>query len=81
MDCIIVDFSILLSPVFQTPVLWFSTPRIAPIDAASLDRVYQALVPRDSKESLQRVGILGGISIAVRLGHQPVFAVTLIVCP
>jgi ubiquitin-like-conjugating enzyme ATG10 len=62
---VIVAFSILLSPTYQVPVLWF-TPDQFPLHGPwDLDTVYQYLVPHHYHTGLRQVGILGGISMAV----------------
>ncbi|ETI29174.1 hypothetical protein G647_01627 [Cladophialophora carrionii CBS 160.54] len=66
--CLIVDFSVILSPTYCVPVLWFSChhgPEKRPI---TLDQIYEQLVPQPSSAPLRGVGVLGGISMA----HHPV---------
>lgn len=62
---LVVDFSIILSPTYQVPVLWF-TPGQRLLDRPwSLDTVYKHLVPNFQQDQLRQVGVLGGISMAV----------------
>jgi ubiquitin-like-conjugating enzyme ATG10 len=62
---VIVDFSIVLSPTYQVPVLWF-TPCQLPLHGPwGLDAVYHYLVPSIQQAGVRQVGILGGISMAV----------------
>lgn len=63
------DFSIVLSPTYQVPVLWFiliDLPRNGP---QGIDAVYHYLVPTASKAQVKDFGVVGGISIAVRTPH------------
>ena len=64
-----VEYSILLSPTYQVPVLYFSLidrrtgiPRPA---AGGLDAVYDQFVPAQFRTGLRDVGVLGGISVGV----------------
>lgn len=62
---ITVDFSIIMSPTYQVPVLWFvftSLPRAGP---QGINAVYQYLVPIAFEAQVEDVGVMGGISIAV----------------
>src|ERR1700733_2207549 len=64
-ESIVVDFSILLSPTYQVPVLWFTIHEVPLHGPSGLDAVYQYLVPDLQKSGIRQVGILGGISMAV----------------
>ncbi|EXJ65246.1 hypothetical protein A1O7_01587 [Cladophialophora yegresii CBS 114405] len=66
--CLIVDFSIILSPTYCVPVLWFSCRHGLEKRPIALDQVYEQLVPQPSCAPLRGVGVLGGISVA----HHPV---------
>ena len=62
---ITVDFSIIMSPTYQVPVLWFiftGLPRAGP---QGINGVYQYLVPIAFKAQVEDMGVMGGISIAV----------------
>ncbi|KAK5951699.1 hypothetical protein OHC33_007378 [Knufia fluminis] len=61
---ITIDFSIVLSPTYQVPVLWFSFSSQAPTSATALDQVYAVIVSPTSRDGLRQIGVLGGISIA-----------------
>ncbi|KIW72144.1 hypothetical protein PV04_00363 [Phialophora macrospora] len=67
-DCLIVEFSIILSPTYCVPALWFSCQSVPHRQPITLDRIYEQLVPQPSSASLRSVGVLGGISMA----HHPV---------
>jgi hypothetical protein len=60
-----VEFSIILSPTYCVPVLWFSCQYAPDKQPMTLDRIYDQLVPQPSSASLRGVGVLGGISMAV----------------
>lgn len=62
---ITVDFSIILSPTYQVPVLWFMPCQLPEHGTWDLDTVYQYLVPKPQHARVRQVGILGGISMAV----------------
>ncbi|KIX98511.1 uncharacterized protein Z520_05812 [Fonsecaea multimorphosa CBS 102226] len=65
---LIIDFSITLSPIYSVPVLWFACRYGQDNKALTLEQVYAWLVPKPSLASLQKVGVMGGISMA----HHPV---------
>ncbi|KIX00416.1 uncharacterized protein Z518_10555 [Rhinocladiella mackenziei CBS 650.93] len=67
-DFLIVDFSITISPTYQVPVLWFSCHFGLDQKPLSLDQVYRWMVPQTLHDSLRRVSVMGGISMA----HHPV---------
>lgn len=62
---VIVDFSVILSPTYQVPVLWFAPGQLPLKSTWDLDTVYQHLVPKLQQDPVRQVGILGGISMAV----------------
>jgi ubiquitin-like-conjugating enzyme ATG10 len=64
-ESIAVDLSILLSPTYQVPVLWFTAHEVPLHGPSGLDAVYHYLVPDLQKCGIRQVGILGGISMAV----------------
>lgn len=64
-DSILVEFSILRSPTYQVPVLWFTLNRVPSGISTGIETVYQHLVPKTSRSTLSQIGVLGGISIAV----------------
>ena len=61
----LVEFSIVLSPTYQVPVLWFTFHQVPLHGPNGLDAVYHYLVPDLLEAGVRRVGILGGISMAV----------------
>ena len=65
-NTILVEFSILRSEVYEVPVLWFTLQRL-PLGALSgIEAVYEYLVPETARPGLRQIGVIGGISIAVR---------------
>jgi len=64
-ESLILDFSILLSPTYCVPVLWFSCRRGSGNKSLGLDEVYASLIPATSQASLRNVSVMGGISMAV----------------
>jgi ubiquitin-like-conjugating enzyme ATG10 len=62
---VILDFSIILSPTYQVPVLWFTAGQLGLHRPWVLDTVYSHLVPNLQQDQLRQVGVLGGISMAV----------------
>jgi len=62
---VVIDFSIVLSPTYQVPVLWFSFLSDVPTSSNRLETVYDIIVSPTSRQALQNIGVLGGISIAV----------------
>ena len=55
-----VDFSIILSPTYSVPVLWFSSN-----DLRTVTSVHNLLLAAHLRDSVRSVGIMGGISRAV----------------
>lgn len=64
-ESLILDFSIVLSPTYCVPVLWFSCRRGSGNKSLGLDEVYDSLIPATSQASLRNVSVMGGISMAV----------------
>ncbi|ROW01646.1 hypothetical protein VSDG_02276 [Cytospora chrysosperma] len=64
-----VTYEIHLHPTYQAPCLWFSLHGL-PVDepAFNIDTVFRRLVPDQYKDSLRKVGGIGGISA----DHHPV---------
>lgn len=62
----IVTYEIHLHPTYQAPCLWFRLDRL-PVDepAFNIDTVFRRLVPDQYKDSLRKVGNIGGISADV----------------
>lgn len=60
-----IDFFVMLSPTYQVPVLYFAMSSSASIRLSDLDMIYSRIVPANTHGALQRVGVMGGISIAV----------------
>ena len=60
-----IDFSLMLSPTYQVPVLWFRFSSQVPTTVTALDRVYETIVLPACRDGLRQMGVLGGISIAV----------------
>src|SRR2546423_605652 len=64
-ESVTVDFSIIVSPTYRVPVLWFTLHQVSLNGLSGLDAVYQYLVPSLQKDGARNIGILGGISMAV----------------
>lgn len=62
----VVTYEIHLHPTYQAPCLWFRLDRL-PVDepAFNIDTVFRRLVPDQYKDSLRKVGNVGGISADV----------------
>lgn len=71
-----VDFSIIMSPTYQVPVLWFTFAGLPKAGPQGIDAVYHYLVPPASKAQVKDLGVMGGISIAVRTPRVERSAVT-----
>ncbi|KAI9681552.1 MAG: hypothetical protein M1829_000749 [Trizodia sp. TS-e1964] len=56
----VVEYSIVLSPTYRVPVLYFSLHNSS--RAPRLEAVYEALVPLSMRGGLRSVGVLGGLS-------------------
>ncbi|CAN8099629.1 unnamed protein product [Discula destructiva] len=67
-----VTYEIHLHPTYQAPCLWFRLDGL-PVDepAFNIDTVFRRLVPDQYKDSLRKVGSIGGISA----DHHPVTGV------
>ncbi|XHG05247.1 hypothetical protein AWENTII_008487 [Aspergillus wentii] len=59
-----VEYSVLLSPTYQVPVLYFML-RCNHQGPVGIDAVYQNLVPDQYRKELKNVGVMGGISFDV----------------
>lgn len=58
---LVVEYNILLSPVYRVPVLYFFLHGVP----CTIETLYEHLVPAHSKGQAQDVGIMGGISMSV----------------
>lgn len=65
-DTLHVEFSVLWSPTYHVPVLWFTLNHVLPGVPPGVEAVYQYLVPETTRSGLRQIGVIGGISIAVR---------------
>jgi Autophagocytosis associated protein, active-site domain len=65
-DTILVEFSILRSPIYQVPVLWFTLNAVPSNALTGIEAIYQYLVPETTRPGLRQIGVMGGISMAVR---------------
>ncbi|KAE8147034.1 autophagy-related protein Atg10 [Aspergillus avenaceus] len=65
--CLQIDYDIIWSPTYQTPVLYFLLRHSNHPGPLGIDEVYQYLVPDQYKRELQNVGVMGGISF----GYHP----------
>ena len=59
-----VNFSIVLSPTYQVPVLWFTVSQ-ANTPVFAFEKIYEIVVAPTSHEALHQIGVIGGISMAV----------------
>jgi len=64
-------YSIVLSPTYQVPVLYFTLASAASSMTSTIDDVYSLLVEPSRRAEMNSVGIMGAISYAV--GALPVF--------
>lgn len=64
-DHAVVEYHIILSPVYRVPVLHFLLNPGSTTSESSLEAVYDHLVPQQYKSSMSSAGILGSISIGV----------------
>jgi len=60
---IYIDYDIILSPIYQVPVLYFDVRDAAIPQRFSLEQVYNLVVPESMKAQLENTGIIGGISM------------------
>ena len=61
------DYHVLLSQTWQVPVLYFSPVWSDTVEPLTLKEVYAFIVQVSSKEALEDVGVMGGISHGVCL--------------
>lgn len=59
------EFSIVMSPTYQVPVLWFILTGLPRDGPQGIDAVYWYLVPTASHVGVKGVGVMGGVSMAV----------------
>ncbi|KAL8791291.1 MAG: hypothetical protein Q9195_005980 [Heterodermia aff. obscurata] len=65
-----VIYSIVYSPTYQVPVLYFCFRDLpCPYNPNSVDTVYQLLVPQESRTDIESFSIIGGISMAVSIAR------------
>jgi hypothetical protein len=69
-----VDYHVVLSNTWQVPVLYFAPVWTDTVEPLSLKEVYEFIVETSSKDAVEDVGIMGGISHGVYL---PLFIVDL----
>lgn len=62
-----VEFSIVLSPVYCVPVLYFSLHDVPASSHASVEQIQDLLVPPHFSAQIKSVGVMGGISMTVSL--------------
>ena len=67
----IAKYSIVLSPTYQVPVLYFTLASAASSMTSTIEDVYSLLVEPSRRAEMNSVGIMGAISYAV--GALPVF--------
>lgn len=60
------DYHIILSVTWQVPVLYFAPRWSTTLEALTLKEVYSFLVQESSKDALEDVGVMGGISHGVQ---------------
>ncbi|EDU41744.1 autophagy protein Atg10 [Pyrenophora tritici-repentis] len=65
-----VDYDVLLSPTYRVPVLYISIHDALHRYPPTLDTLYRHVVPEGLWSQTQEVGIIGGITITVRLMDQ-----------
>ncbi|KAK2750260.1 hypothetical protein FQN55_002405 [Onygenales sp. PD_40] len=66
-----VEYNILLSPTYQVPILYFFLHNLSAKGREGLDVVYNRLVPAQYRSELKDVGVMGGLSIGVRITSAP----------
>lgn len=57
----------MLSPTYQVPVLYFSSKDFPLNGPEGFDIVYRWLIPPQYRSQLRDVGVMGGLSIGVRV--------------
>jgi len=59
------DYHVLLSPTWRVPVLYFSTQWMETLTPLTLNEIYEFIVEDSSRNVIDEVGIMGGISHGV----------------
>lgn len=62
-----IDYHVILSPTWQVPVLYFTPMWTDSSEPLTLTEVYTLVAEKPSKDVLEDVGIMGGISHGVVL--------------
>jgi ubiquitin-like-conjugating enzyme ATG10 len=62
-----VEYQIVLSPSYQVPVLYFNIKDPSYRSPPTMDTLYRHLIPPHFKAQAENVGVIGGITITVRL--------------
>jgi ubiquitin-like-conjugating enzyme ATG10 len=60
-----VEYSIVLSPTYQVPVLYFFLRNNFPEGLEEIDFVYSHLVPKQYRTQLSKIGVMGPLSVGV----------------
>ena len=66
------EYSIVLSPTYCVPVLYFTLREGSSPSPASIDKVLRYLVPKTLQSVVSDTGILGAISLVVRNAQDSV---------
>jgi ubiquitin-like-conjugating enzyme ATG10 len=61
-----VEYDVVLSPSYQVPVLYFNIKDLSHRSPPTMDTLYRHLIPPHFKAQTENVGVIGGITIAVR---------------
>jgi hypothetical protein len=62
-----IDYHVLLSPTWQVPVLYFSPVWNKTSIPLSLNETYESIVEHSSRNVIEEVGVMGGISHGVTI--------------
>jgi ubiquitin-like-conjugating enzyme ATG10 len=62
-----VEYHIVLSPSYQVPVLYFNIKDPSYRSPPTMDTLYRHLIPPHFKAQAENVGVIGGITVTVRL--------------
>lgn len=64
-----VEYSVVLSPVYRVPVLYFSLRDVPAGSNASVENVQDLIVPPRFVAQIRSVGVMGGISMTVSINR------------
>lgn len=64
---IVIYYDVMLSPSYRVPVLYFAVSDIQHRYPPTMDTLYSHVIPPAFRAQIENVGVIGGITVTVRL--------------